>query len=177
MEILKRLLRKSRKINVENTNIDKNTYLMDYRKHYSKKLGNHINKKIISELFLFRAWTSQFGYTIFSSDPKISEKIIYETINTLCHFGLGVFEQIHHFSIEKVFEADFMDLIEERWRSYDLVVSTNPSRDKLPTIEIISQLCKWIDVSDPTVTYELSTDFLSQLDNIKKKAIELGILR
>ncbi|MBN1395260.1 MAG: hypothetical protein JW959_09570 [Pirellulales bacterium] len=118
----------------------------------------------------------QFGYRLFSSDIKTSEKLIGETINASKYLGMGIFQQVHGFSVETELGSDFMSLIEDRWQDYDLVVSTMPKIDRIPTIEIIDVLTKRLGIFDPVVTNGLSMDFISQLDLIKQTAIEIGVL-
>jgi hypothetical protein len=156
--------------------IDRLIYLMNYNDHYADILGDHLTHNRLAELFLFRAWTAQFGYRIFSSDPYASEKLIGETVNASKYLGLGMFQQVHGFDVESELGSDFISLIDDRWRDYDVVVSTMPNADRLPTMEIITVLTKHLDVADPVVTYKLSMDFLVQLDLIKRTAMEIGLL-
>lgn len=176
MSLLKRLFRKPLEINASTAKIDEQVYLMNYRNHYGDILGDHITQPRLAELFLFRAWTAQFGYRIFSSHPDASEKLIGETVNASKCLGLGMFRQVHGFSVESELGSDFISLIEDRWRDYDVVVSTMPKADRLPTMEIITVLTKHLDVADPVATYKLSMDFLIQLELIKRTAMEIGML-
>jgi len=139
-------------------------------------LGDQITPCRLAELFLFRAWTAQFGYRVFSSNPTASEKLIGETINASKYLGLVAFQQVHGFSLESELGAEFIDLVEDRWRDYDVVVSTMPKADRLPTMEIVGVLANRLSVADPVVTYGLSMDFLRQLDLIKRTAMEIGVL-
>lgn len=176
MGLLKRLFGKPPEINASTAKIDEQVYLMDYRDHYADILRDYIRPSRLAELFLFRAWTAQFGYRIFSSDPGASEKLIGETVNASKYLGLRMFQQVHGFSVENELRSDFISLIEGRWRDYDVVVSTMPKADRLPTMQIITVLTKHLDVADSEVTYKLSMDFLVQLDLVKRTAIEIGIL-
>ncbi len=164
-------------INATTAKIDEQVYLMNYRDHYADILADQITPSRLAELFLFRAWTAQFGYRIFSSDAEASEKLIGETVNASKYLGLGMFQQVHGFAVEIELESDFISLIEERWRDYDVVVSTMPNADRLPTMEIITVLTNRLDVAEPEVTCRLSMDFLVQMDLIKRTAMEIGILR
>jgi hypothetical protein len=164
-------------INASTAKIDEQVYLMNYRDHYADILVEHVTPRRLAELFLFRAWTAQFGYRIFSSNPEASEKLIGETVNASKHLGLGVFQQAHGFSVEAELGSDLLSLIEDRWRDYDVVVSTMPKADRLPTMEIVRVLTNRLDVTDPAVTYKLSMDFLFQLDLIKRTAMEIGVLQ
>ncbi len=130
----------------------------------------------LAELFLFRAWTAQFGYRIFSSDRYASEKLIGETVNACKYLGLGVVEKLHGFSIESELGADFITLIEDRWKEYDLVISTRLRSEGIPTDKLIEVLSLRLIIYDVSVMYKLSIDLLSQLDFIKRTAMEIGIL-
>jgi hypothetical protein len=176
MNLFKRLLKKRPEINAATAKIDEQVYLLNYRQHYAEILGDYVTPQRLAELFLFRAWTAQFGYRVFSSDPDASEGLIAETVNASKYLGLAMFQQVHGFSVETELSADFMTLVEDRQRDYDLVVSTMPKPDRLPTMEIISLLTKRLDVADPNVTSQLSMDFLRQLDLIKRTALEIGVL-
>jgi len=175
MGLLKKLFGKPPEINASTAKIDQQVYLMDYCAHYADILGDYITPLRLAELFLFRAWAAQFGYRIFSSNRDASEKLIGETVNASKYLGLGMFELVHGFSVENELQMDFISLIEDRWRDYDVVVSTMPRADRLPTMEIIAVLTNRIDIADPVVTYKLSIDFLVQLDLIKRTAMEIGI--
>ena len=163
-------------MNAATAKIDELVYLMNYRDHYADILGAHVTDRRLAELFLFRGWTAQFGYRMFSTNPEASEKLIGETVNASKYLGLGIFREVHGFSVESELGSDFLTLIEDRWYDYDHVIVTTPKAG-IQTMEIVSVLTKRLDVSDPVVTYRLSIDFLSQLDVIKRTAIEIGLLQ
>ncbi len=175
MSLLKKIFGKPTPINASTAKIDQQVYLVNYNDHYADILGDHIAPPRLAELFIFRAWTAQFGYRIFSSNVDASEKLIGETVNASKYLGLQVFHQRHGFSVEDELGLDFISLIEDRWRGYDVVVSTMPKADRLPTMELITVLTRRLDIEDPDVTYKLSIDFLSQLDFIKRTAMDIGI--
>jgi hypothetical protein len=97
-------------------------------------------------------------------------------VNGSRYFGLAAFKLTVGVSIETELGADFMTLLQDRWESYDLVISTTPKLARLPTTEIISVLTHRLDLADPLVTHGLSMDFLRQLDLVKRTAMEIGIL-
>lgn len=171
-----RVLGDAVEIDVTTAKIDEQVYLMNYERHYADILANHLTRTRLAELFLFRAWTAQFGYRVFSTDQYASEKLIGETVNSCKYLGLGIFQVTHGFSIESVLGGEFFDLIEDRWHQYDVVVSALLGSSGIPTVEIITVLTNRLNIIDPTVTVKLSTDFLSQLDFIKRTAIETGVL-
>jgi len=163
-------------INAATAKIDDQVYLMNYRDHYADILGQHVTPARLAELFLFRGWTAQFGYRVFSSDPEVSEKLIGETVNASKYVGLAMFRELHGFDVESVLGMDFISLIEDRWRDYDVVVATMPKFDRIPTREIIAVLDERLDVGDLEVFCKLSFDFLAQLDLTKRTAMEIGLL-
>jgi len=156
--------------------VDSMTYLVNYSRHYAPILMEDLSERALAELYLFRAWTAQFGFRIFSSRPDLSEKILGQIVNSCKYLGLGVFEKLHGFSVERTLGDDFMSLIEDRWRDYDLVVSTDMRKAGIPTHEVIDILMKRIGSVNAGVRYALSMDFLAQLDAVKRKAIETGLV-
>lgn len=67
---------------VRKIDLGKYFYLMDYPQHYAEFLSDAPDQKLaISELYMFRAWTTHFGFEIFSSNKNISERITYELWN------------------------------------------------------------------------------------------------
>src|SRR5689334_22301767 len=87
-------------INFSTAKIDEQVFLLNYGRHYTPILGEHATRDRFAELLLFRAWTTQFGYRVFIANPKASEKLIGETVNSLLHLGLPMFEQVHGYSPE-----------------------------------------------------------------------------
>jgi hypothetical protein len=165
--------------NAATVKIDQQVYLLNYTKHYGDLLQGHLSPQVISELFLFRAWTAQFGFRIFCSNPSASEKLTGETVNSVKYLGLGIFEQTHGFSVEDTLGSDFMSLIEDRWGELDCVIVSSKhdgSTSWLPTMKIIGVLMRRLGIANPIVTYQLSIDFLSQLDFIKQTALATGLL-
>ena len=140
MSFLRRLFGARKPINAATARIDEQVYLLNYRDHYAPILGDEATPTRLAELFLFRAWTAQFGYRIFSTNVAASEKLIGETVNACKYLGLAAFRELHRFSVEEVLGASFLDLIEDRWRHYDLCVTGSPHPGSLPTLEIISSL-------------------------------------
>ena len=163
-------------LNAATAKIDEQVYLLNYRNHYAEILGDHATPVRLAELFLFRAWTTQFGFRIFSADAASSEKLMAETINSCRHLGLGVFEKIHGFSVETELGGDFFTLLEDRWQTYDKCVITSPDGGQLPLVPIITAVTNRLGLADPMVTYQLSYDFANQIELIKATALELGLL-
>jgi hypothetical protein len=176
MSIFKKLFQRPPEINASSAKIDAQVYLLNYQEHYAKILGQFVTPPRLSELFIFRAWTAQFGYRIFSRVPDASEKLIGETINSTRVFGLSMFEGMHGFSVETELGAKFMDLVEDRWGDYDVVIERH-GKSGLPTVEVVTALTARLNVADPVVFSALAMDFLSQLGLIKRTAQELGLLQ
>ncbi len=176
MGLFTKLFRKPPEINAATAKIDEQVYLMNYRRHYATILNDHITSKRLAELFLFRGWTAQFGYRIFSSNPAASEKLIGETVNSSKYLGLAAFQIAHGYSVEAELGADYISLIQDRWQGYDHVIVATRPQPGIPTWEIVACLEDRRGVADPLVTYALSMDFLRQLDLIKRTALEIGVL-
>jgi hypothetical protein len=157
--------------------VDDMVFNLDYRSRYAPILLEFLSESAIAEIFLFRAWATQFGYRMFSTNAEVSENLVGETVNSCKYLGLDSFAQIHGFSIEDKLGDDFISLVDDRWRDYDLVVSTDVKQTGIPTEQIIRVLSKKLHIARSDITDALSTDFLSQLDLIKKRALQLGILK
>lgn len=176
MSFLQKMFFRGPKIDTASAGIDQFTYLMNYREHYAPILEDHISDRALAELYLFRGWTTQFGYRIFSSNPEASEKLIGETVNSTKYLGLGIFKVTHNFSVEEVLGDEYMNLVETRWQAYDVRVSTDLGKG-IPTRQIVGVLDDFMQIQDPVVTMKLSTDFLVHMDAIKRIAMEIGLLR
>ena len=165
----------------EDAEVGKFIFLMNYKEHYAevfKEISSNdqfITSRILAELYIFRGWTTQFGYRIFSSNEDVSEKIIGEVVNSSNYLGLGLFEKLEGVSVEKELRGNYLDIIENRWRKYDLIVSTN-TEDGIPTRKIVGELTDLAGIKDPLVFMALCYDFLGHLDKIKEKSLEIGLL-
>ena len=177
MGLFTKLFRKTPEINVATAKIDKQVYLMNYRHHYATILNEHVTPRRLAELFLFRGWTAQFGYRIFSSNPAASEKLLGETVNASKYLGLAAFQFAHGYSVELELGADYISLIQDRWQSYDHVIVATRPKPGIPTWEIAACLTDRLGVADPLVMFGLAKDFLLQLELIKRTAIDIGVLR
>jgi hypothetical protein len=140
LERVKRFFGSRPPLNAASAKIDEQVYLLNYRHHYSSILEDKATPARLAELFLFRAWTAQFGYRIFSADVSASEKLLSETVNASHYLGLPVFQQLHGFSVEEVLGDSFLNLIEDRWHDYDSAVIGARLPGSLPTIAIVSAL-------------------------------------
>ena len=163
-------------LNAATAGIDEQVYLMNYRDHYAAILEDSVTQNRLAELFLFRAWTAQFGFRIFSTDQLAAESLIGETVNSCRYVGVGLFEQVHGFSIEEVLGGEFLELVDDRWRGYDVCITSRPTDRAVPTQEVIAALTARLGLADPRVTYQLSMDFLGQLEVTKNTTRRLGLL-
>jgi hypothetical protein len=92
------------------------------------------------------------------------------------YLGLGMFELKHGVSIEQALGDEYMNLLENRWHDYDLVIATK-TEPGIPALDVAAELSQHLDTKDPTITYQLSIDFLLQLETMKRTAFELGIIK
>ncbi len=170
MKFLQRIFGGSPKVDAVSAKTDELTYLLNYRDHYSPILESHLTDLALAELYLFRCWTTKFGYQIFSNNPDSSDKLIEEMVNTSKDLGLVIFKTTHGFSIEGVLGDDYINLLESRWQSYDEKVLTFPG-EGIPTFQIIYALGDFIGIHSPVITSELSIDFLAHLAEIKRRVM------
>lgn len=162
----------------EKINLGQHFYLMTYRNHYSEFLeGVENKKKVIAELFVFRAWTTQFGFRIFSSQPELSEMIIGQIFNQ-GKLGKGMLKQLEQVDIEKETNSEYVDLIDSRWQEYDKIFIENKnSETPIPTRQICGKLTDLCDIQDPMKFMWICTDFIKHLDNIKQESLKTGLLK
>lgn len=182
MGIFDNLFGKKKSLSTENINkklnIGEYFYLMSYNNHYSEFLNGIENtNKVISELFVFRAWTTQFGFRLFSSQPEVSEEIIGE-VYYQGKLGKELLNQLEQVDIEFETNREYDNLINSRWQEYDSVFIKNKnSENPIPTRQICGKLTDFCDLRDPMKLIWISTDFIKQLDSIKHEAIKTGLLK
>lgn len=152
-------------------------YLVNYREKYETALGTHLSKNALAELFLFRGWTTQFGYRIFSNNQAASEDIITETVSLTSYIGKDTFEKIHGFSIEESLEGEYMNLLESRWQEYDLTYINSKDIEpyKLAAPQLAGKLSKFIGITDPAIIMLLEAQFSLHLLELKERAHKLGL--
>lgn len=163
--------------------------LMNYRDHYaeafstlsesyrSRLIVELSTPRVLAELYLFRGWTTQFGYRLFIKDESASERLIGEVVNLTYRMGLPMIRATHGFSIEEVLGAEYPSLLEDRWQRYDRVIPMK-FREELPTLKIVDVLTQCIAVKnlrDPRAEVCLSVDFLKHLESIKSTVSSLGM--
>lgn len=149
-------------------------YLMKYGEHYAEFLEGVPEKpKVISELFLFRAWTTQFGFRMFSPNGEVSEKVIYEIVNLSNTLGKGMLQAIEEFDIEEILGGTFMGLLQERWQEYDFAFVNNRKEGYIPVKEICFKVCDFCEVEDVAKLLWITQDFLTHFELIKSECAEL----
>lgn len=161
----------------EKLDLGKHFYLMNYKDHYSDfldGLDNTSNK--IAELFVFRAWTTQFGFRIFSSKSEVSEEIIGEVFNQGKVLGIGILEKTQGINIERELSGKYVDIVDKKWQKYDRIFIENKnSEPKIPTQQICGQITENCDINNPVKYTWLCTNFIQHLDEIKQEAISSGL--
>lgn len=162
----------------EKLNLGEHYYLMTYQEHYEEFLQGVKNKnKVIAELFVFRAWTTQLGFRLFSSSPIISEKIIESIIAQGKQLGIGMLNMIEQVNIENEINMPYIEIIDSRWQDYDKVFIANKSNDlPVPTRQICGKLTDFCEIQDPFKFTWLCTDFITHLNKIKEQAIQNKLL-
>lgn len=176
------LKKKKSVITAADTKVGKLIYLMNYKEHYGEVFKEVPSKeqfltpRILAELYVFRGWTTQYGYRIFSSNKDVSEKIIDLVVNSSEFLGLPIFKDREGISVEEELGDKYINIIEERWRKYDLLVIKHSEGLAPPTRMIIGELTTYAGVKDLNVFMALSLDFIEHLKEIQKDASEIGLL-
>lgn len=158
------------------TGIDEFVYLLDYRAHYGQVLGQHMSDKALAELYLFRGWTTQFGFRIFSAKPEVSEQLITQTVTYTMHVGQKLFYEKHNINIEECLGNSYMNLLDSRWQSYDLIFVNNKNGDNFAAPQITWQLMKHLNINDVIVSMMLEGMFSIHLLAVKERAKILKLI-
>ncbi len=183
MGLFENLFSERNEITLENFNkklkLGEYFYLMTYQEYYKNFLeGLNNKKKIISELFVFRGWTTQFGFRLFSSKPLISEKIIESIVAQGKQLGIRMLNELEQVDIEKETSMRYIDLIDSRWQEYDNMFIENKSSElPIPTRQICGKLEDFCEIKDPAKFVWICNDFILHLNNIKEDAIQTGLLK
>ena len=154
-------------------------YFVNYREVYETIgtiLGVSLSQKVLAELFLFRGWTTQFGYRIFSSNHAASEELINETVSLISNVGLKIFQDIHGFSIEDCLGGDYIRLVDSRWQEYDRTFIANKDHsDFFAAPQIIWRLNQFLEINDPVASLTLEGIFTVHLMKLKERAKQLNL--
>ncbi len=160
---------------VEKVRLDKYLYLFNYSEHYDSVLKEATDRdKMICELYLFRAWTTQLGFRLFSTNTDISDAIVGETVN-LSKFGAGMLAQTEKVDIESIYGQKYIDIMSARWEHYDDIFIA--SRDtNFAANALATALQKLSDSKSINNMMVLPVHYLSHLDEIKNEAVSIGLL-
>lgn len=165
---------------VSKIDFGKHFYQMKYREHYQMLLDGIKNEeKVLSELYLFRAWTTQFGYRLCCGEGDIAKKIIYEVVNLANTLGQGIFELYNGVKIEEIMNEGIPDLIENRWGEYDdvFLINRGDCDSNFASGPISAKLCNFCEIEDGVKAEWLQKDFLKHLTEIMNEANGLGLIK
>ena len=113
---------KSKKPDVIALQLDKMVYMdFNYRDHYRSILRREPAPKQIAELFLFRAWAVQYGYSMLCKEKATADEIIFQCVMMYQTFGQLFINDRNNMNIENELCDDIMSLIDNRWRDYDAI--------------------------------------------------------
>ena len=154
--------------------------LDDFRGHYVTLFNRfgvsneHLQPKVLGELFLFRCWGVQFGFGLFSSYDDLSEEIRREVAQFVNAMGVSLFNLCVDIYLPDLFDEDFDDVYADRVNRYNEVLASSDS--PLPTTALVATFLEIAEVFDIALILALSDDFATNLAAIKARAIEIGLL-
>lgn len=173
---------KYRHLNAKTINYGEYFIWTDYIETYSQLLrGISSEQVMLSELYLFRAWTTYFGFGIFNNRVVPVDEIACEVVNLSKYFGLPLFIQRHGFNPEVVLDGPFISILDERWQSYDeIVIQAGPGLN-IPSSNLVDAVLLrcGVSISDdpyPEKLLLLGNEFNRHLTQIKYEASRLGLL-
>jgi hypothetical protein len=152
------------------------TYLIDYRTHYGSILGAHISNRALAEIYLFRGWTTQLGYRIYSRDTARSDNLSNDVVTFTMTVGQQMFISKHGFSIEMELGSDYLSLVNSRWQAYDKTLIENKIGGDIPASQIIGNLNMFMGINDTMVSVFMEMDFLGHMVAVKNKSIQIGLM-
>jgi hypothetical protein len=156
--------------NVSQIDIGKYLYLLDYEQRYRELLPLAPDRRLaISELYMFRGWTTQWGFRLFSPSKEIGEKVIYEVWNHAATLG--------RITIEAKYKIEIPDssTVELRWQEYDEVfIQDKTSEHPIPALQLGSKAASFCGIPNNTgAIYLLATELLAHFKEIREEAIRL----
>jgi len=157
---------KKKQIDSSKLQLDAMVYLLNYRVHYTNIIDVMPSNKQICELFLFRSWLVQFGYRIYCNNPMLEDNIIYECVNLYQTLGVGILNLTHNLNIESELRDEFLDLLEDRWQTYDKVY-VNSDQRIIPTNDIADLVMKRLNITNIKAKEKITNDIVDVLRNIK----------
>lgn len=146
---------------------------MDYEDRYAEVLPLAPDRKVaISELYLFRGWTTLWAFRLLSPNREIGEKITYQAWNESGTLGRIVMEAKYNITIPD------SSVVESRWQAYDEVYLRDRTPEKpIPDLALGSKAAWFCRIHDPTGIILLTTQFLAHFVEIKEETIRLWSAR
>lgn len=141
-------------------NYGESFYQIDYRKRYKDFLEDiKDSDKILCELYLFRAWTTQFYMRLVLGEQQ-GDEILYEVVNLSNTLGLGIFELYNKLNFAQVMKAELEQLLPEKWEAYDDVYLALKSESSLPTMQICDKFMDFCAIKNASKLILLSVSFI-----------------
>lgn len=154
--------------------------LFPYRDHYGWLLRDVPNpESCIAELFLFRGWTTQAGFRLFSSDQSESDRIVQTVVDTARLIGFPGLASTQGVDVRTLWSEDLMTVLEKRWWEYDDFIVKHEATDKelVPTRKICRAVIGHCGIRDIQKYVLLCANFVEQLGEIQQEALSTGLLR
>jgi hypothetical protein len=154
---------------VSDINFEKYFYLMNYEQHYAEVLSMMPDRNLaIAELYIFRGWTTQWGFRLFSPNKEIGDKVIYEVWNHGEFLGRIMMEAKYKITVPDA------STVESRWQEYDEVFMRETTQEKpIPALQLATKAASLCGAPEIRPIYLLSMDLLSHVNEIKEEAIKL----
>jgi len=160
---------------IDKIDFGKYFYLMNYEQHYGKFLSHHQDKKTaIIELYIFRAWFTNFSFRLFSSHEDTRNRVSYNIVNLARTLGLAML----HFGL-KIDIPDFDSYAEIRWHEYDSIVTQQQGQNDQAALRLSEKVCTYCGIEDivnrAEKTMLLTMDLVALMKQIKEDARTLGL--
>ena len=170
--------RKPSAATVKEIPLDDFIYRVDFDDHYKHILSGCSDRpKVLTELLLYRAWTTQLGFRIFSAYPAISEQILREVVGLTNTLGRAMLELGYKVTLDRLFDVDFPTLVETRWRQYDLALQANSTEaEPLAPNRVCAVLTDRYFAGDPLKNEILSLDYVFLMGKVQVEARKHRIL-
>jgi len=159
----------------------KHYYQMKYREHYKPILNDIADgRKAICELYLFRVWTTQFGFRLCCADKgKIAERLVFNTVN-LCvsSLAVGLFNLYNQVDVCRDIGGDLKEILVKRFEEYDQVFFKYRAENNLLPVQVCSLVMDNLKISsDANKVNFLCADFQAHMGKIAEEANDLGIIK
>lgn len=160
----------------EKLNLSKYFISCDYGEMYASELRQALStEKMISELYIFRVWTTHIGFKVFSHDLELS-KCINNLIENLSEQGIDAIKQSQNTDIHKYFNNNYIGAMQARWKEYDAIFFDNMDNN-LGASPLNATLSGYIVGDDVLNAMSLPVHYLAQFEAIKKQAVETGLMK